>query len=914
VELALRAGEAAGCGRLAELTLEVPLVLPTHGGVQVQVVVGAEQEGGRRAVAVYARPEADETWTRHATGLLQAGGAGAGGAAALQGGGGGELFERLAGPWPPAGAAGVDTAGVYELFAGAGFAYGPTFQGLRRAWREGGQVFAEVALPEAARGQAGAFGVHPALLDAALHAAVFAGLELAGAGRLPFSFSDVAVQACGAAELRVCLERTGREELAVAVADPSGAPVASVGALALRPLAPQGLAAAGDGVLLTLDWTEVTEAAGAGPGAGVGPGQWALVARPGLPTSLASGGPDAPGELDTPGTPYTQDGPAVYADLGALGAAVEAGGAGSRATREAMAGVLVPQVVLVAAGDPERAGVVGSTHALVGWVLGQLQQWLGAEHLAGGRLVVWTRGAVAAGPGEAVADLAAAAVWGLVRSAQTENPGRIVLLDTELDAGLDAGVLARVLASGEPQLVLRGGGLRAARLTRLVPADGTSTGAHAPASAVDGRGTVLLTGGTGGLGGQLARHLVAAYGVRHLVLASRRGQQAEGVAELVAELTGLGATVTVAACDVGNRHALAGLLAGIPAEHPLVGVVHAAGVLDDGVIGSLSVGQVERVLAPKVDAAWHLHELTAGADLAWFVVFSSLAGVLGGAGQGNYAAANAFLDALVLERRSLGLAGVSMAWGPWTPEVGLLGSLSAVDVRRIARSGMPALSVRQGLELFDRALQAGRPVLGLTRLHMSALRAQPELPALWRVLAGGGLRRAAAGAPLGSDGFAQRLAGVPAAERERFLVELVAGNAAVVLGHASGEQVSATEAFREAGFDSLTAVELRNRLQAATGVSLPATVVFDYPTPARLAEYLGALFGRSQEPEVEIRKTIDSIPLARLREAGLLDILLALADGTGKPDIGQQADEAALLTADSDDLIRIVLGTTESRS
>jgi NADPH:quinone reductase-like Zn-dependent oxidoreductase/acyl carrier protein len=395
---------------------------------------------------------------------------------------------------------------------------------------------------------------------------------------------------------------------------------------------------------------------------------------------------------------------------------------------------------------------------------------------------------------------------------------------------------------------------------------------------VGGRGTVLVVGGTGGLGGVLARHLVACHGVRHLLLASRRGDQADGAGELAADLRAQGATVTVAACDAGDRQALAGLLAAVPAEHPLVGVVHTAAVLDDGVIASLTPRQLGRVLAPKVDAAWYLHELTAGMDLAWFVLFSSLSGVIGSAGQGNYAAGNAFLDALAQHRRHRGLPGASMAWGPWTPEVGQVGSLSAVDLRRFAHSATPPMSVEQGLELFDRALQAGRPVLGLTRLHTPVLRAQPELPALWRTLAGGPGRRAAAETPPDSEGFAARLAGLAPAEREGVLVDLVRAHAAAVLGYATGEQIPPDQAFRELGFDSLTAVELRNRLQAAIGESLPATVVFDYPTPARLAEYLMTPLGKTQgSASVDVSTVSVLSDLERLE--GLLSTVRVAGEG-----------------------------------
>ncbi|MGC9502064.1 beta-ketoacyl reductase, partial [Streptomyces sp. WG7] len=253
------------------------------------------------------------------------------------------------------------------------------------------------------------------------------------------------------------------------------------------------------------------------------------------------------------------------------------------------------------------------------------------------------------GSDDPVVDLPGAAVWGLIRSAQTENPDRITLVDLEYGLGLDLGVLAGVVATGEPQLAVRGSVVRVPRLVRRTAAT----------DVVAVEGPVLVTGGTGGLGGVVARHLVRSYGVRHLVLASRRGERAAGAPELVAELSGLGARVTVVVCDVSDRDALAGLLA----EHPVSGVVHTAGVLDDGVIGSLTAEQVDRVFAPKVDAAWHLHELTEGMDLSLFVVFSSVAGLLGGPGQGNYAAGNVFLDALVQWRRQAGLPGVSMAWG-----------------------------------------------------------------------------------------------------------------------------------------------------------------------------------------------------------------------------------------------------------
>ncbi|MFJ6677440.1 type I polyketide synthase [Actinosynnema sp. NPDC091369] len=405
-----------------------------------------------------------------------------------------------------------------------------------------------------------------------------------------------------------------------------------------------------------------------------------------------------------------------------------------------------------------------------------VQEFLAAPDSS--RLVVVTRGAVSV-RGEDVADLRAAAVWGLVRSASAEHPGRFVLVDT--DGPLPA-------LGDEPQVAVRDGELHVPRLER-------ADVAPLPSS-LSPDGAVLVTGGTGVLGAAVARHLVTRHGVTRLVLASRRGPAAPGVEALVAELAG--ADVTVVACDVSDRDAVARLLA----EHPVTSVVHAAGVLDDAVVQSLDPERFAEVWQPKAAAALHLHELAG--DLEAFVLFSSVAGVLGAPGQANYAAANAFLDALATHRHANGLPAVSLAWGHWAQTSGMTGKLTENDRRRMAKAGVLPLTTDEALALFDAALTAGEPVLAPVRLDRRATPAPPSGPA----------------------------------QPTHDVLELVRRAVAQVLGHASTDAIGPHRAFSDLGFDSLTAVELRNHLDAATGLRLPATLTFDHPTPARLADHL----------------------------------------------------------------------------
>ncbi|MGB3440070.1 MAG: SDR family NAD(P)-dependent oxidoreductase, partial [Actinophytocola sp.] len=333
---------------------------------------------------------------------------------------------------------------------------------------------------------------------------------------------------------------------------------------------------------------------------------------------------------------------------------------------------------------------------------------------------------------------------------------------------------------------------------------------------LDPEGTVLITGGTGALGSLLAEHLVTTHGVRHLVLLSRSGGEAPD----------LDADVRVVACDVSDRDAVEAVLAGIPAEHPLTGVVHAAGVVDDGLVESLTPERIDTVFKPKVDAALMLHDLTRDLDLAVFALYSSASALFGTAGQANYAAANAVLDGLAFQRRAAGLPAVSLAWGLWERESGISGGLTAVDRTRLG----PALSDADGLALFDLAHRVGHTHVVPARLGtVPADRVPPLLRALVRPTP----KRAVA-----DSGLAERVTGKAPEDALRLLTDLVRAEAAAVLGHGHADAIEPGRAFSELGFDSLTAVELRNRLGTATGLRLSATVVFDHPTPEALAERL----------------------------------------------------------------------------
>ncbi|MGV7608844.1 fatty-acid--AMP ligase [Mycobacterium kansasii] len=364
-----------------------------------------------------------------------------------------------------------------------------------------------------------------------------------------------------------------------------------------------------------------------------------------------------------------------------------------------------------------------------------------------------------------------------------------------------------------------------------------------PPAVLDPQGTVLITGGTGMLGGLFAEHLITGYGVRRLLLTSRRGARTPEAVELAERLQNLGADVTISACDCANPTELAALIGSIPAEHPLTAVIHAAGVLDDAVTSQLTPQQLDNVLAAKADSAWYLHQLTANTELAAFVLFSSAAAVLGAPGQANYAAANAVLDALALDRP----AATSLAWGYWQPSSGMTGNLESRDLTRLTRSGMVPITAGQGLALFDAALAQQHPNLipaPLSTRALAALARENSLPPILAALITARPQAAAAD----SRALAARLAGLAPERQHDMLANLVITATAAVLAHPDPAAMDPEQPFKDLGIDSLSALELRNTLSAQTGVALPATVTFDHPSPAMLAAHLAGLLSVTAAP------------------------------------------------------------------
>ncbi|MFE5083328.1 SDR family NAD(P)-dependent oxidoreductase [Streptomyces mirabilis] len=793
---------------LTDLLLLSPLTLPDSGTVEVSVEVVTA--GPVPEITVHSRPRAQEAtgWTLHATASASAPAAPTG--------------ERPP-AWPEA-AEPAWTLETYERLSELGLGYGPAFQGVRSAVTTGdGELLARLSLPPTARDAADPYPLHPALLDAALHVA--AGLD-ASDGRvlLPVAVGRCVLPPGGARDLTAAVRRTGGSgtdlTLDVKLWDTDGFPAGRLEGVRLRAADPADLNGASENArhLYEVVWTAVPEQPAEAPGT-----EWAVVGDPSDPeVAGALRGLTAAGTHVRSGT--------GGADVSGTGG-VDVSGTGG-----------VDVLVRFWPRPATDAEPAAAAQELAAAALAELRALIALPQDEAPARTVWvTRGAVGAVDEDTVPGLAQSVLWGLARSARAEHPELgLTLVDLDDSDPADALPTAATHVE-EPELAFRAGTLLAPRLVRARNRDATGTPVVLDLvgrpTLVPTDGTVLITGGLGAVGRHIAR-LLAEHGVPRLLLTSRQGTDDPRAAEVAAELTALGVEVEVAACDIGDAAAVAGLLGRIGEESPLRGVVHCAGVLADGVVAELTPERLAQVLHPKVDGAAHLHRLTADARLDLFLLVSSAAGVVGNAGQGNYAAANVYLDQLAHHRRALGLPGVSLSFGAWAGE-GL--AAAHADLDRMARLGHRALTPDQGRELVELALRQGAPhlvawALDLPRLRETVTTTGGGTAALWRSLLPA--PRTGRTGRSGGEGLADRLARLPEAERAERVLALVREEISRALGLRSTESVRPDQPLRDLGMDSVTAVELRNRIGARIGAKLPATLLFDHPTAARLAAHL----------------------------------------------------------------------------
>lgn len=793
-ELALRASkECTGTDEsmiLEELTFVGPLILDPKGdaGLQIQVLMGEPEEHGSRSVDVYSRPKGVPTqheWTRHATGTLKL--------ASLSNTSGNELINNAElieyedGYESDRQLAGVSRA--YAALASAGIAFGPSFQRVRAVWRPHpeGQNNSELrAYLDPHQAQKQVYALHPALLDAALHAPLLAAPDAAaGKIRLPFLLRGVRISAAsGTGAVMARIRELGEDRFSVTLTDKStGALVAEVSEVVTR--AWKGPPAAGSttGDLYHLEWI-------------------------------------------------------VSAHINTSGESIKPSGQTDELYRV--------RGVRDDGGKIKKGMIENDVHEAVAEVLDVTRKWSAEKAYAGGRLVVVTEKATV----DANADLVSAAVWGFVRSAQAElSGGRIVLVD--LDGSNESEVaLLPALASGEEALAIRKGTVLIPRLSKVAIASSQaliSPKTSASTSTLDVSGTVLITGATGGLGALLSQHITRVYGAKHLLMVSRSGMKAPGAPKLHDELSSTGVVVQIEECDCSDREQLATLLANNNSQDrpPISAIIHCAGVVDDAFLGSQTPERVSRVLRPKVNAAWLLHELTP-ATVRSFVLFSSFVGILGNEGQAAYTAGNAFLDALARFRVARGLPALSLAWGPWLNEVGMAAE-NRLKVQNPRLGSAKPFTDHQGLHLFDVAMQRStppQPVMAplLVEGPLTLMSADTSTASEIKSSSQGGAGR-----------WRTKLARIPPEKRDNELLNLVKGEIAAVLGYQN--QNLPDRPLSDLGFDSSTSVLLSNRLRRFTGLlDLPVTLALDYETLPALVQYLSGrldLARLGKEPETK---------------------------------------------------------------
>jgi len=809
LEMAIAAGRATRAGQgivLEDVTFPRALTL-AEGETRIVQTVVTPSPGGHR-VELFSRdastedPASRPAWVRHASGIVKAAEP-AGAAVSLE-------------EWRRRCRENVSVEAVYHRIALQGLQYGPSFRLLKEAWRAAGQSLGRVVLPDEPHLAADEYSFHPAALDACLHV-IAAMVETDGTRMVvPARLERLEILGRPGREIWTHATLRGGEgsktpdayTLDVDLVSPEGDLLARFVGLRLQQIDPSALACGADSDALLglyeVGWHEVPHS----DGARTSPqGRWLLLGDDlGLADLVAQRLSDQGQSCDV-----VRDEKDVSQRIGEL------------AQGESLSGVVSLGALDV---PPDEADAFAASHrACCGSVLALIQTLVAQSPRT--RLWLVTRGAQSVlGSRLDVSALAQVPLWGLGRVAMLEHPelrATHVDLDPQADLGEQADALAAELLhpDAEGQIAWRQGRRLAARLVHAPNPE--------PRTIEMGEGSCLITGGLGELGLRVAQWLVDR-GARHLVLSSRRGPETETQREILDRLRRRGAKVAVILADVSDRVEVERLLATVRRTMPpLRGVVHAAGVLDDGMIQGLDWPRFERVMRPKVAGAWHLHELAG--ELDFFVLFSSAVGLLGSSGQANYAAANAFLDALARYRTARGQPALSIAWGPW--EIGMASRLEGRLRQRLARAGLRPIREPAGLRVLEQLWDQRTSHLAAISVDWSRLAATAFPSPFWAHLA----PRSAAAAPPASL-WLDSLQKTPSGNRMRMLTNLIRGEVAAVLGWNSAERVGTRQKLFDLGMDSLTSVELQTRMEKHLGCSLPLTLAFDHPNVESLAGYI----------------------------------------------------------------------------
>ncbi|MBL8197234.1 MAG: SDR family NAD(P)-dependent oxidoreductase, partial [Blastocatellia bacterium] len=783
LELTWAAGEVVGAERVEELMLIKPIVLSTSISLQLQIRVGVKDSNGKYEINIYSRPEneIEGEWVKNATGSLNS-----------------ERVEQSIKElkeWPPEGSEYVELNGFYSEVKELGLDYGRVFQGLKEVWRKDRDLYVRVELGKEQVEEAKDYGLHPVLLDSVLHVLFVDGKEREKQEvKLPFEWRGAKLYASGAKEIYACLEMKGEQNAKLSLYDSARLGLGEIEGLRLQQAnANQIQGLVNTEHLYQVSWRSVNK----------------VKEESKLTNSIIIGEGELSNKLKIKNVPSINE-IKYYLE------------------KE------IPRKIIIDNTKLFNIEINDETKLVTQEALKQLQELLLEEKLRNSELIWVTQEAIATETDENILGLSQSGIWGLIRSARNEHISRQIRL-IDIDIWTDKEQLVKAInVEEEPEIAIRKGKMI---VPRLVKSNVSNEESNNWKNQLD-KATVVITGGTGELGSLVAKHLVTKHGAKNLLLVSRRGLEAPGAIELEKELEQQGTEIEIVSCDISNYVALEEVIKSLSGDKPIVGVIHCSGVLDDGVVLEQNEERLAKVMSSKIDGAWNLHLLTKEKNLDFFVVFSSIAGVIGTLGQSNYAAANTFLDALAAYRQQQGLPGQSLAWGLWNQMgVGVTSQLTNADLARMKRQGIVGLSPSEGLELLDKAISKSVSLLVPASLSLTN---RQDIPALLRELVKQKSKKEVSSkeATKETSELKKRLARLSEKERFSSVVSIVQTEIAMVMSLSNTDGIPAEKQLKELGLDSLMAIELRNRLSMRCDIELPTTLAFDYPTPSDIAKLL----------------------------------------------------------------------------